>query len=61
MTRVPDRELRQEYRRRLLRFLLRRPEPTMLMFFTIKCAMHYHYQMLIRRMEDPQFRMANIF
>jgi radical SAM superfamily enzyme YgiQ (UPF0313 family) len=47
---VPDRALRREYRRRLLRVVRRRPNPAILQLYAIKCAMHFHIQMMVRDM-----------
>src|SRR5262249_20242181 len=37
---IPERELRREYRRRFWRMLRRRPNPSVLLVFAFKCAMH---------------------
>lgn len=47
---VPDRGLRREYRRRLWRVVRHRPTPAMLQLYAIKCAMHFHIQMMVREM-----------
>jgi hypothetical protein len=49
---VPDPALRREYRRRLLRVVWRRPMPAILQLYAIKCAMHFHIQMMVREMRS---------
>ncbi len=48
--RVPDPELRREYRRRILRIAWRRRSPQMVELYAIKCAMHYHAHRMVREM-----------
>jgi hypothetical protein len=47
---VPESALRSEYRRRFRRFFRKCPNPTMLLMFAMKCAMHYHCYRLSREM-----------
>ena len=47
---VPDAELRRQYRRRLWKVLLRRPNPRLLRIYCMACAAHYHYDRLIAQM-----------
>ena len=42
MWHVDDRGLRREYRRRAGRVLLAHRDPGLLLYYLIKCAMHYH-------------------
>ncbi len=57
---VPDPALRREYRRRLLRVAWRRPTPAILQLYAVKCAMHFHVQMMVREMRSipPQVTRA---
>jgi radical SAM superfamily enzyme YgiQ (UPF0313 family) len=50
MRKVPDRTLRQVYRRRFWNTLRRRPSAVVLQTYAIKCAMHYHAHALIADM-----------
>ena len=47
---VPDPELRREYRRRLMRAALRRPDPEMIQNYALKCAMHFHAHRMVQEM-----------
>ena len=48
---VPDPALRREYRRRLLRIVLRRPAPAIVQLYAIKCAMHFHIHTMVQQMQ----------
>jgi radical SAM superfamily enzyme YgiQ (UPF0313 family) len=61
MTKVPDRHLRNEYRRRMGRVLRHRPDPHMLFLYAIKCAMHYHHYTMARQMSDGSAAIVNSF
>jgi hypothetical protein len=50
MRHIPDPVLRQEYRRRIGRFLRERRNPGMLQMFLIKCLMHYHHYTAARKL-----------
>ncbi|QEH31742.1 Radical SAM superfamily protein [Aquisphaera giovannonii] len=50
MLRVPDAALRREYRRRLWGLLRIRREPTVVVSYVVKCAMHYHAHTMARDM-----------
>jgi radical SAM superfamily enzyme YgiQ (UPF0313 family) len=53
---VPDRVLRREYRRRLLRLVRHRRDPEIIQTYAIKCAMHYHAHRMVQEMVSrPQF------
>ena len=39
---LPDPALRREYHRRIWRVLRVRRDPGILLFYVLKCAMHYH-------------------
>jgi hypothetical protein len=47
--RLPEAELRREYRLRLWNVLRRRPSLTVVRAYCIKCALHFHYDRLIRQ------------
>jgi len=47
---VPDRALRREYRRRLMRAVARRRDPEIIQNYAIKCAMHYHAHRMVEEM-----------
>ncbi len=48
--RIPDRELRREYRRRTLRLLKIRRNPAILFSFLFRCAFHYHHYTMAKQM-----------
>ena len=50
MSGVPDRELRREYRRRLVRAAWRKRDPEMIQDYALKCAMHFHVHMMVQEM-----------
>jgi len=50
MRRLPDRVLRREYRRRLMRVARRRREPEIIQSYAIKCAMHFHAHRMVQKM-----------
>ncbi|HEY0121585.1 MAG TPA: DUF4070 domain-containing protein [Rhizobium sp.] len=50
MRRVPEADLRNVYRQRLWRLLLRRRSPVVLQIYAIKCAMHYHAHLMVQQM-----------
>jgi radical SAM superfamily enzyme YgiQ (UPF0313 family) len=50
MRRVPDAELRRQYRRRLWNVVKRRPNPRLLRLYCMVCAVHYHYGRLLSQM-----------
>jgi len=51
MSGIPERNLRREYRRRVLRLLRNRPfEPHILFVHLIKVSMHYHYYKMVTAM-----------
>jgi len=61
MRHVPDAALRREYRRRLWNVAKRRPRLAILRAYAIKCALHYHYDRLSKRMwADPAKRSPEI-
>jgi radical SAM superfamily enzyme YgiQ (UPF0313 family) len=48
---VPDPAQRRDYRRRLWNVVKRRPRLTTLRAYCVKCALHYHYDRLVRQMQ----------
>jgi len=50
LMRLPNEDLRREYRRRLWSIIKRRPSLTVVRAYCIKCALHFHYDRLIRKM-----------
>ena len=58
---VPDRALRKEYARRIAMLVKARPDPTLLFFYVLKCAMHYHHVTMARQMTEGNTTLANSF
>jgi radical SAM superfamily enzyme YgiQ (UPF0313 family) len=58
---IPEAELRREYRQRLWRVFKTRPKPSVLRTYAIRCAMHYHFQTLVRRMTGEAGTVINAF
>ncbi|MBW3596449.1 MAG: B12-binding domain-containing radical SAM protein [Planctomycetes bacterium] len=56
---VQEPELREVYRRRMQEFWRRRRDPQYLFAYAIKCAMHYHYHMLLESMSRRERPLAN--
>src|SRR5262249_48757669 len=59
--RVPEPALRGEYVRRIGRLLKVRRDPTVLVHYLVKCAMHYHHHKMARQMASPQAMVVNSF
>ncbi|MDL2400983.1 DUF4070 domain-containing protein [Rhizobium mayense] len=51
MRRVQEADLRNIYRQRLWKLLLRRRSPVILQIYAIKCAMHYHAHKMVQQMQ----------
>ncbi|MFS8112252.1 radical SAM protein [Rhizobium jaguaris] len=51
MSRVQEADLRNIYRQRLWKLLLRRRSPIILQIYAIKCAMHYHAHKMVQQMQ----------
>jgi radical SAM superfamily enzyme YgiQ (UPF0313 family) len=60
MKNIPDRQLRQIYRRRMTTMLVQRPDPALLFICVIKCAMHYHHYRMSHQMGEQQ-KLVNTF
>ena len=58
---IPEATLRQEYRKRVWRLLRVRPEPSLLLFYIYRCAMHYHQYTMARQMTLGQSPIYNSF
>jgi radical SAM superfamily enzyme YgiQ (UPF0313 family) len=50
MRRVPEAELRRQYRQRLWKVVKRRPNVRLLRVYCMNCAVHFHYDRLLRQM-----------
>jgi radical SAM superfamily enzyme YgiQ (UPF0313 family) len=61
MRQVDDPQLRDEYRRRIAKLWRRRREPAALFIYLIKCAMHYHYHIMVRDMTRADQPLVNTF
>src|SRR5262249_53545003 len=57
---VKEAALRRDDRRRLLRLLRSRPDAGLLHYYLIKCAMHYHYHTMARRMAGGAGPVVNV-
>ena len=58
---IPEATLRQEYRKRVWRLLRVRPEPSLLLFYIYRCAMHYHQYTMAMQMTLGQSPIYNSF
>jgi radical SAM superfamily enzyme YgiQ (UPF0313 family) len=61
MRRIPDTDLRREYRNRIWRLLKARRAPDVLLMYVIKCAMHYHHHRMAKEMTNGHSRIYNSF
>lgn len=61
LSRVPEQRLRRVYRMRLAHLLHRRPDPSVLRIYAIKCAMHYHVHRLIDALQRRSTSVLNTF
>lgn len=61
MRRIPDRELRREYRRRIGRLMLSRGGPRWLLRYMFNCIMHYHAYTFGREMAFEPGKVRNSF
>ena len=61
MTRVPEAELRREYRRRLWRLLKVHRRPGLVLDYLFHMTMHYHAYSLARRVANPEMQLINSF
>ena len=58
---VPEAHLRLEYRRRLWAAWRARPNPSVLLVYALKCAMHYHQHTMARQMASGRTPVYNSF
>jgi radical SAM superfamily enzyme YgiQ (UPF0313 family) len=58
---IPERKMRDEYRRRLRRAFWARPDPLVLFVYAIKCAMHYHHYTMAQNMKRNTMKLVNSF
>ena len=61
LAQVPEKRLRQIYRSRFTHVLRRRPDPSVLRIYAIKCAMHYHAQRLVEALQQRRSGLLNTF
>jgi hypothetical protein len=61
LLRVPEKHLRQVYRRRFMNLLRHRPEPGVIRVYAIKCAMHYHAYRLVEALQRHGAGLLNTF
>jgi radical SAM superfamily enzyme YgiQ (UPF0313 family) len=61
MTRVPEVELRREYRRRAWRLLKVHRRPGFVLGYLFHMAMHYHAHSLAKRVANPELQLINSF
>lgn len=61
MARVRDPKLRREYRRRVWRVLRTRREAGVLLYYVIKCALHYHAYMMVHAFRNRRHDLVNTF
>ena len=59
--RIPDEALRREYLRHGWRLWRRRPSPSLVLLYAVKCAMHYHQYTMTRRMATGQSPIYSTF
>ncbi len=58
---LPDPALRREYHKRIWRVLKVRRDPGIVLFYVIKCAMHYHAYSMAKQMASGQGQIVNSF
>jgi hypothetical protein len=58
---VADRGLREEYRRRIGRVMRARRDGGIVLFYVLKCAMHYHAYRLVRQYQAEGRALVNTF
>lgn len=61
MSHVPDRALRQQYRKRVWGFLKVHRRPGLLLFYVFHLAMHYHVSKLAHDMTTREAHLVNSF
>ena len=58
---IPQRSLRKEYRKRIIKLIRVNRDPSVLFVYVIKCAMHYHHYTLSTNMSDSRSTVVNTF
>ena len=58
---IPQRSLRKEYRKRIIKLIRVNRDPSVLFVYVIKCAMHYHHYTLSTNMSDSRATVVNTF
>lgn len=61
MNGIPEKHLRDEYRRRILRLLKVRREPGLILLYLLKCLMHYHHYSMSKSMIGGRSPIYNSF
>ena len=61
MLKIPEAELRREYRRRVWRYVTRRGSPSVLFLYVLQCAMHFHAHVLAREVARGEAAVTNSF
>jgi radical SAM superfamily enzyme YgiQ (UPF0313 family) len=61
MTGIPEASLRREYRRRIGRLLKVRRDPSVILIYVIKCAMHYHAHTMATQMASRKTPVYNSY
>jgi radical SAM superfamily enzyme YgiQ (UPF0313 family) len=60
LRRVPDPALRRVYRQRWLKLVRQRPETGLVMYYAIKCALHYHAYTMAQQMASGATPVVNV-
>jgi radical SAM superfamily enzyme YgiQ (UPF0313 family) len=58
---VPDRGLREEYRRRMRNVWRLKRDPYYMFVYALKCAVHFHYHKMVERMTQRERALVNSF
>jgi radical SAM superfamily enzyme YgiQ (UPF0313 family) len=61
MLKVRDAKLRREYRDRVWRILRSRREPGVLLYYVLKCALHYHAHKMVHQFRNRTHELVNTF
>jgi radical SAM superfamily enzyme YgiQ (UPF0313 family) len=61
LTSVPEKHLRRQYRKRILRFALRRRDPGSILLYVMHVAMHYHAYTMATTMSSGRAAMVNSY
>jgi len=58
---IPEASLRREYRKRIWNLVKSRPDPGLVLFYIIKCAMHYHAHYMAKQMATGRSPIFNSY